>query len=220
METKGRAKCLWLSKGIALWLLRGWEANSCGNTDKYATERTALQLSHVWDTQASAVPELRRRPSFYGCRRGARLVSNGRQSRKSSLWRAWGPGQQNHQGFKHPLLIPHWSPSRDGVAQILSRVHSGHLCPAGQASDLSGLSHLLVMSHSRSSTGQKWPRAPTTNVRIEPVIGDTLIRHRHTACPYPHGELELNDQIYKEEVEKLWYQVAAVWPTGQPLTVQ
>lgn len=87
-------------------------------------------------------------------------------------------------------------------------------------SDLSVLSHLLVMSHLRSSTGQKWLRAPMTNVRIEPVIGDIFIRHRHTACLHPRGELELDDQVYKEEVEKLWYQAAAVWPTGQPLTVQ
>lgn len=39
-------------------LVWGWEANSC------ATEGTGLQLSHTWETKASAVPDLRGKPSF------------------------------------------------------------------------------------------------------------------------------------------------------------
>lgn len=92
-------------------------------------------------------------------------------------------------------------------------MHSGHLRP-----DLSGLSHLSICPHLsicrgcliRDAQQDKSGRESPRQNRVEQAIGDTLIRHRHTACPHPRGELEPDDQVYKEEVEKLWFRAAAV----------
>lgn len=80
------------------------------------------------------------------------------------VWKACGPGEQNHQAFKYPLLTSDWSPSRDGVSHSLMRVHSGHLHPAGQASDLS-VSRICWLCLTRDTPQQdkvaKSPMTPT-----------------------------------------------------------